>query len=225
MTSYDPQALYGADYFAAYEDDPRRLAMYEQEVSSVRAYTGAIETVLDIGCGLGDFLEALDPSGKARRFGIEVSSHARAIANKRKVRFHWPDRPNQFDLIVLRGSIQHLDRPIDTLHDCHTWLKPGGHIVFLATPNSESLVYRLFGGLPALHPDYNYWIPGARELRNVLRLVGFDVLKTEYPYWGTPYASPVRDAWRFALRLLSGNRIKLPFAWPGNMMEMYARKA
>jgi len=217
----NPQSLYDAEYFAAYGDDTKRQEMYQQECQRLYDLVWGGGSILDIGCGLGDFLYTYDPGHICDWYGIEVSDHAREIAKQRGVRFYWPDRPDKFDLIILRGSIQHLDKPLQMLHNAYAWLKPGGTIAFLATPNSESIVYRLFSDLPALHPDYNYWIPGARELANVLKHIGFGDIETVYPYLNTPYAHPLRDAWRFLLRLIG---VKQPFAWPENMMEIYARK-
>jgi hypothetical protein len=43
----------------------------------------------------------------------------------------------------------------------------------------------------------------------------------EYPYLGTPYASPLRDHARFVLQLVG---VKRPYAFWRNMMECYARR-
>jgi len=130
--------------------------------------------------------------------------------------------PGTFDLVVFRGSIQHIDEPFHMLRQGAAVLKPGGWMVFLATPNADSLVYKLWGDLPALDPPRNFWIPSARTLGNALQNFGLNVQSTEYPYWGGPYAHPARDLWRFCARLVG---IKKPFAFPRNMMEVYARKS
>jgi len=256
----DYQSLYNEQYFAAYVDDPARDEMQRQEFHqrlekwlnaywqpavdrALKAENGSavIGHVLDIGCGLGRFLDwyfvdvsryiNVDDVGIGaitdfvgwHKYGIEISEHARAIANKKGIRFHWLEgKPEQFDLIILRGSLQHLDRPLDTLHNCYEWLKPGGLIALLATPNAGSVVYRLWGSMPMLDPARNFVVLSDAQLTNCLKHIGFDVLEVHYPYRGTPYARPLRDAWRFALRLLGIRR--LPFAWPRNMMEVYARK-
>jgi len=220
------QRLYGEDYFKQYkaaEDTPQyrqRVEMYRQEYARLSRHVSG-GRVLDVGCGLGDFLQLFDPS-RWERYGIEVSDHARGVAASRGVRCDVPPEPEEFfDLVVFRGTIQHLDEPVRAVKDAVRRLKPGGHIVFLATPNIGGICYRLFQEHPALSPRYNYMLVSDRILRQILENLGMEVVKFEFPYLGSPYARPGRDLWRFLLRCLG---IRRPFAFWGNMLECYARK-
>jgi SAM-dependent methyltransferase len=211
---------YEQEYFDA-RVDPRRTAMERQEIVRIREITGLDGgTVVDVGCGLGELLELFDGAAW-KRYGIEVSEHARAIAAERGIDFDLPDGEEWCDLVVLRGSLQHLDRPVDLLWRSHRWLRPGGWLVVLATPNAGGPVYRLFQWLPALDPPRNFVVFSDRELRQCLLNIGFAETRLVYPYLRTPYASPVRDHLRFAARLVG---VRKPFAFWRNMMECYARK-
>ena len=211
--------LYESDYFVGRRDDPRRDEMNRQEVERVRIRTGLEGgVVVDVGCGLGELLERFSPD-RWRRYGIEVSEHAREICAAKGIDFHLPEGDGWCDLVLLRGSLQHLDRPVETLALAHRWLRPGGWLVVLATPNAGGPVYRLFQELPALDPPRNFVVFSDRVLRQCLLNLGFRDVSFEYPYLGTPYASPVRDHLRFALRLAG---LKRPFAFWRNMMECYA---
>jgi SAM-dependent methyltransferase len=202
-------------------DDPRRELMRVQELRRIREKTGLDGgVVVDIGCGLGEFLE-LFPSDRWQRYGVEVSQYATGIAKQKQISFDLPEGEGWADLVVLRGSLQHLDRPIETLFRAHGWLRPGGWLVALATPNAGGLVYRLFQDLPPLVPSLNFVVFSDRELRHSLLNVGFRRVEFEYPYLGTPYARPAHDLARFALRLVG---VKRPFAFWGNMMECYAER-
>jgi SAM-dependent methyltransferase len=213
---------YGEGYFDERQpDDARRQAMRAQEVGRVRERTGlAAGTVVDVGCGLGELLD-LYPPDRWERFGIEPASHARAVCESRGISFDLPSGEGWCDLVLLRGSLQHLDRPLEVLSDAYRWLRPDGWLVVLATPNTASVVYRLFQDLPALDPPRNFVLFSDRMLRQILVNIGFRDVTFHYPYLGTPYASPVRDHVSFGLRFLGRRK---NFAFWRNMMECYARK-
>jgi SAM-dependent methyltransferase len=222
----DYARLYDAQYFREYLPDDeslafrRRQVMYRQEYARIARYVQA-GRVLDVGCGFGDFLELFAPS-TWQRYGIEVAPVALAVLEARGIRTELAGEPDEsFDLVIFRGTIQHLDEPIVTIKRCIQWLRPGGYMVFLATPNIGSVCYRLFQELPAIDSPRNFMQVSERILRTILENLGMDVLRFELPYRETPYAHPARDVFSFALRL-AGVRRRFPF-W-GNMLECYARK-
>jgi SAM-dependent methyltransferase len=211
---------YEEDYFAP-RPDPRREQMRLQEFARIRERTGLeAGSVVDIGCGLGEMLD-LFPPDRWRRFGVEVSHYATKIAREKGVSFELPAGSGWADLVLLRGSLQHLDRPIETLARAHDWLRPGGWLVALATPNAGGPIYRLFQDLPALAPELNFVVFSDKTLGQTLRNLGFTHVEFFYPYRGTPYARPTGDILRLALRIVG---VRRPFAFWRNMMECYARR-
>jgi SAM-dependent methyltransferase len=213
---------YDARYFASRESgESKRATMRAQELERVHRTTGLDNgSVVDVGCGLGQLLDLL-PADRWRKYGIEPSEEARAICRDKGISFELPDGEGWCDLVLLRGSLQHLDRPIATLFDAHRWLRPGGWLVALATPNAGGPVYRLFQDLPALDPPRNFVVFSDRVLRQCLVNIGFREPTFAYPYLGTPYAQPVRDHLKLVLRLLG---VRAKFAFWRNMMECYAQK-
>lgn len=201
-----------------------REAMYAQELARIKKNIPDFENggrVLDIGCGRGEFLSLF--SKKWDKFGIEISDYAKEIAEKKGIKTEFNTEDNFFDLIIFRGTIQHIPDPIYKISECYFWLKKGGSVVFLATPNTHSIVYRLFNDLPMIDERLNFLLPSDKMLRQILVNFGFSEVFFYYPYLKTPYAKPVRDAWRFFLRLI-GLRKKTDFPFYKNMMECYAKK-
>ena len=127
----------------------------------------------------------------------------------------------QFDLVIYRGTIQHIEEPIRSIKDGIRWLKPDGIMVFLATPNAGGICYRLFQDLPMLDPERNFLIFSDRVLRPVLSNLGMGVIDVVFPYWDTPYRAWPADMLKFAARLCG---LRVQFAFWGNVFECYARK-
>ena len=216
--------LYGEDYFETrLSNDPERVAQFRSEGELIRRYVRS-GRAMDIGCSTGEFLSAID--WQDERFGMEISEYARAIAVASGVRFDRDifSESDFFDLVIIRGTIQHLDEPFLFLKHAFTALRPGGYLVFLATPNTNSPFYRLKKTLPFIDAPRNFYIPDDIGLAQTLTNFGFVVRETRYPYLGTPYARPLRDHWRFLRNLLSRRSTVIPHAFWRSSMEMVAQK-
>lgn len=194
--------------------------MYEQEHGRILGITRLKKgKILDVGCGLGDFLELFPKSWK--KYGVEVSEYARKISSQKGINFKIPDKKNFFDLIVYRGTIQHLDTPLSDIKLRIPTLKPDGWMIFLATPNAGSLYYRIWQDLPMIDEKYNFVIFSDKQLINILRQFGLKTKFVHYPYRGTPYANPILDHCKFVLKLLG---FKTKFAFWKNIMEVYCQR-
>jgi SAM-dependent methyltransferase len=222
----DHAKLYDEHYFDEYRPGTggtafrQRSEMYRQEYRRITRYVQS-GRVLDVGAGLGDFLELFEAE-RWDRYGIEIAPFALEILRSRGIKTEMPaDADDFFDLVIFRGTLQHLDEPFATLKRCIRWLRPGGYMVFLATPNIGGVCYRLFQELPALDPPRNFMLISDKILRQILENLGMEVVRFEFPYVGTPYAHPARDVLYFVLRLFG---VRHTFAFWGNMLECYARK-
>lgn len=215
---------FDSTYFAPYADDPKRQKMYELERGRVEQFKQG-GRILDVGCGLGKFLARFDPS-KWDRYGVDVSDLAIQSARALGIKVNDVDRaydyPDEyFDVIVLRGSLQLIPTPFETLQKCIRLLSPGGYLIFLATPNSNSPYYWRFKTLPILSPHLNFLIPSDLMMKNALKNMGLVIRQAHYPYIDGPYASPIRDHLLFLCSFI-GIKRKFPF-WR-SVMEIYAQK-
>ncbi|PYU23602.1 MAG: hypothetical protein DMG30_11065 [Acidobacteria bacterium] len=106
-------------------------------------------SVLDVGCGLGFFLRALDPK-RWDRYGIEPmpfpyreaahSLGADRVLNTELIAAGLPS--GKFDVVTFWDSLEHLPNPRAVLQEVGRLLRPGG-IILIGLPN--------FGGYQAHH--------------------------------------------------------------------------
>jgi SAM-dependent methyltransferase len=215
--------LYTDTYFADRDrTDQKRLASFKREKEFLLRHVSLSGVVCDVGCSTGEFLTTIEWRGD--KYGLEVNAKAVRMAQESGIRFDKSILTETafFDVVIFRGTLQHLLQPFWYIAKTFDALKPGGFIVFLATPNANSIVYKLFNTLPALEPDRNFYIPSDATLTNVLRHAGFDVVEIAYPYLSSPYAKPVRDHLALLVSLLFRRRPRHAF-WR-NMMNVIARK-
>jgi SAM-dependent methyltransferase len=123
-------------------DEAGRQRMWAKRLDLVRR-VGQGARVLDIGAGIGTFLEL----GRARFgwdvVGTEVSTSAAKLARER---FHIDLQlgivedvglaPASYDLITMWHVLEHVPSPARTLGTCRTLLKPGG-LLAVAVPNDS----------------------------------------------------------------------------------------
>ena len=215
---------YDEKYFSVYRDDDKRLAMYQAERDSIEKIVPS-GRIFDVGCGLGMFLAEFSTE-KWELYGTDISELAIAEARLRGIHVNdfstaYNYQDNFFDVIVFRGSLQLIPTPFSIIEQCVKLLAPGGYMVFLSTPNSNSPYYRRFKTLPFLTPHANFLIPSDIMMKDSLQNFGLEGINITYPYLQGPYAKPWRDHLLF---LLSFFGIKRKFPFWRSMMEIYARK-
>jgi ubiquinone/menaquinone biosynthesis C-methylase UbiE len=93
--------------------------------------------VLDIGCGIGKYVEKLDAIS-AQAYGVDVDP-ARVVQGKAgalsvAVSERLPFASGSFDMVLLNEVIEHVQDESATLREACRVLKPGGHVVIYA-PN------------------------------------------------------------------------------------------
>ena len=155
-----------------------------QELLSWFSRFGTGREVLDVGCGLGQFVEVANRSGWIAE-GLERSKGAVNFARRQGLAVRELDflsgeiEPNSFDLVTLFEVIEHVPNPAEFLHRAGEVVRPGG-LVYLTTPNFASLDRFLLGkDWKIIHPEHlTYFTP--RTLRDLVRKTGcFETLHFE----------------------------------------------
>ena len=179
--------IYGKDYFrrfgaaekrAAYETMKRENAANYLEQIAVYSSSGSL---LDVGCGLGENLVV----GKERDwqvFGVDRNEFAIRFCNESvfgsATVLDW-ERESwigpQVDLVMFCDVIEHFLRPDEALRRANNSLRQHG-LIFLTTPNVESIWARLLG-----HRWWHYhidhlWYFSRKALCQLAENAGFEVL-------------------------------------------------
>ena len=127
---------------------PLRRVKTDREVRHlVRPESGG--TVLDVGCGNGDFLVQAQRAGW-RALGVDpdpdaVASCRRAGLSASQGTIDTVDlRPGSLDAVTFSHVLEHLHDPRRALAQAYELLRPGG-VLWLATPNLSSAGHARFG--------------------------------------------------------------------------------
>lgn len=143
--------------------------------------------ILDVGCGAGFFLRALDPE-QWDPFGVEIGSGAANAAeriigagrifNGTLIESACDDE--YFDAVTFWSALEHTTEPRENLVEARRILKKGGSLI-VQVPNAASYQARWFGGdwfaLDAPRHRYHFTLA---TLTPLLKETGFQVYRTSF---------------------------------------------
>jgi len=179
---------YPDEYWGAPEPSQKWINSSQSEKTSFIARCGLTGgRILDVGCGSGFFLRALNAE-KWDRFGVEPSE----AAAKEAERFVGTGRvvagtliesgfaDSNFDVITLWSALEHANEPRAYLREAKRLVKRGGTLV-IQVPNASSYQARVFRGdwfaLDAPRHRYHFTFP---LLQKLLAESGFDIYRSTY---------------------------------------------
>ena len=169
---------------------------FESRLKTMKRYQPGCGKLLDVGCGIGHFLDTARRQGWEVR-GLDISENAAAAAQEAyelKVAVGtledsgFTDR--EFDCMTLWDVIEHIRRPLENVRAANRLLRNGG-ILVMKTPDESSLFkqfarasYHLLGGSGSFLLKYVYYIPHyfsytRKAMTLMLERSGFEVLEYE----------------------------------------------
>ncbi len=167
-----------------------RLDAAKDRIVSRYAALGPDSAVLDVGCGVGTFLQRIrrehgsavtgvdfkDLSDRATLGGVEFHCglfYEAALADER------------FDLVTMWHFLEHDYDPRRSLRTLRRVLKPGGHAV-IEVPRLDSVTFRLFGTRwPGLQAPQHTVLFDRNHLRTFVEEAGLEIV--DYlPYGAFP---------------------------------------
>lgn len=163
--------------------DPLTRKSYKKVLQLITSYSDGI-SILDVGCGKGDFVDAaLDQGFKVD--GIELAQPAVDIAQ----RFDLPVAKLDFfsnqiqersrDVVTMFEVIEHLPDPTAFFRRAEMVVRPGG-LIYMTTPNFNSLDRRVLGSKwDVIHREHLIYFTPATLSRAIRNTTGLQVLYLE----------------------------------------------
>lgn len=187
MTESELAAFYPNDYWGEEETKPEWIRSSQAEKTTfLRACGLSSGTILDVGCGAGLFLRALD-AVKWERYGLETGAPAAQVAARHLgldrvicgalLQAAYPKA--FFDVVTFWSVLEHTSDPRAQLEEARRILKPRGTVI-LQLPNAGSYQTRWFGGdwfsLDAPRHRYHF---NREALGRLLMETGFSICRED----------------------------------------------
>ena len=180
--------------------------------------------VLDIGCGVGDFLHKMETYGW-KTTGIEPSEDAKNIARKRmNAELFSPEEIDKlesesFDLITMWHVLEHVDDLKTEIAELQRLLKKGGRLV-LALPNFKShdgQFYKEKWAAYDIPRHLNHFCQ--QSIYNIFKNSELNQIETQKLVWDAYYISFMSEQYKqHSLPLIRG-------AWRGLISNLKARRS
>ncbi|MEW6209075.1 MAG: class I SAM-dependent methyltransferase [Acidobacteriota bacterium] len=188
MTEQELAAFYPADYWG--EEEPSMDWIKSSQKEKTRFFDRcrlAGGRILDVGCGAGFFLRALDQS-LWNCYGVEISRDAASLARRalgydrvfagalKEAAFE----NSFFDAVSFWSALEHTNEPRATLTETRRIMKTGGTLI-VQVPNAASYQARWFRGdwfaLDAPRHRYHFT---HKTLDHLLRETGFEIYRATF---------------------------------------------
>lgn len=154
------------------------------QVLRLLALRGGGKSILDVGCGKGDFVDAALSEGYNVE-GIELSQPAVDIAQgfglpvAKLDFFSSKIQDSSRDAVTMFEVIEHLPDPVKFLRRAEMVVRPGG-LIYLTTPNFNSLDRRVLGSKwKAIHREHLTYFTPATLLKAIRNNTTLEVLHIE----------------------------------------------
>lgn len=220
---------YAQDYSPEVQNESfiKRKKQYELDLSYLREFLpDAPVNVLDFGCSTGQFLKAMPDHWQ--KSGLEVNPYEIEFIRKnyKNIRVYGDVKelkPNSYDVITLRGVIEHLFAFEELFSVIRMSLKKNGTVYICATPDFNSpcsIVYRERWNQIGAPLHYHQFT--AASLAILFAQNGFGLKGMHYDYIRTAYADFRADALAFVNNVKARSKNQklqgTQHAYPGTMI-------
>lgn len=229
-----PALVYSKEYYQNpyFTNAECSIQTFISRIEGLLAKTGKNVSLLDVGCGLGVFLELAKKAGVKKVMGVEISNFAIKECKKKGLSVYRKFPKGNFDIVTLQDSIEHFTNPIDELQKVYKVLKPGG-LLLVITPDTASLSKKVLGRF-WFHwkkdEHLSYFNP--KNIRIFLEKNGFEIIKIQpaKQYLTLRYVLEraksrlPQSIWKTVMMLTNSKIFNLVFPVTIGEMEVWARK-
>lgn len=225
------QIDYAQDYLDESEPHEQRKLQYKLDVDFLHDLSESALSVLDIGCSSGGFLDAMPRNWtkSGQEVNPELIKHLNQARPEYKVYREFKDIEGKFDLVTMRGVIEHIEDHDELISFLLEHLKIGGYFYICATPDFASpgaTIYKDKWGQIVAPEHIHQFTPASLQI--LLSKAKLVLKELSHPYLGTPYEDWENDK-QLMLKNLENLRetscaqqFKHPF--PGNMLSVIFEK-
>lgn len=166
--------------------EERMKADFQKKIEVIKNFSNSrYISLLDVGCGKGFFVESCIKN-KISAIGIDVSkSGVDYAANLLKVKAEQTDivnfsnrieNQNNYDVITLWATIEHLPNPQEVFNAIYTCLKPGGLFYLDTGLGNDRFEKFLSGHSQWFDAPQHLFVYSVEGLKKLLDNAGFDIL-------------------------------------------------
>lgn len=215
-------SFYNEEYFLKgysnlSKDYKKRSLQYVNDKKYIKKFflDNRTKNILDFGCGNGDFLKLFI----GKKFGYEFNPDAKVNNSIKRISYKEIQK-YKYDLIILRGVIEHLKNFKNITKNLVRRLKKNGQFVIMATPNSHSYAFVKNKKAFNQNNERHLFHFNSLNLTDFFLKMGLFNIDLTYPYYDTPYKDLNKDYKK--LKKLASEKISPPCV--GNMLSMIFKK-
>jgi SAM-dependent methyltransferase len=226
---------YAADYLNSTETHLQRRAQYVLDLDILMEFVANKIKVMDYGCSSGEYLDAMPEDWIKSGYEVnkELTSMLTSTRPKYSIYGEVSEIEDSFDLITMRGVIEHLPDHTNLIQFLNKQLKVGGLLYISATPDFSSpcaVQYKSHWGQIVAPEHIHQFTPPSLAI--LLSAAGLVMKALYHPYLGTPYENWESDSKLYLnndgqknlneFSLKDFDPFRHPF--PGNMMSVVFQK-